>query len=88
MRNTDFSLVGELRDGATPSQAVLGDVLAPNGERAYAYDYNYSPGGRVRVWNTHVSYTNPPGTDPDHDAGLPGRRAHVEAPTTGIISHR
>jgi hypothetical protein len=55
VRNADFSVFGELRDGAFP---ILGDVLAPDGDHVYIFRFSQggsSPVASVRVFDSRLS---------------------------------
>jgi hypothetical protein len=54
VRNADFTVFGVLQIAGTP---VLGDVLSPDGERAYVFQYNSggSPAGTIHIFDARVS---------------------------------
>lgn len=53
VRNADFSVFGQLQIGGIP---VLGDVLSPDGERVYVFQYGSggSPVATIRIFDARV----------------------------------
>jgi hypothetical protein len=82
VRNADFSLFGELRDG---NDVIFGDTLAPNGERVYTF--NYSP-VQVKVFDVRVASPTLPVTStitPTVNPGAVRMRVSLDSRTLFIL---